>query len=174
MDVKDAIASLEASDSFKEWKKKNPSYSLAHIFRMLDEPNENIWQIGYFSGRKNDIVTFIMHQDSISITHPEEAFKDPGKMIKPLDIGLIKLSLAEALEKANEFRREAYKGQAPVKTIVILQNLDSGQVYNITLITDSFKTLNIKVSSLDGEIVSHHLHSLMDFNMKLWLLYLKG
>lgn len=166
MEALSVIDYLEESDKFKEWMSANPGYELAHLFKMLDAPNQDMWQLGYYSAEHNKIVTFMVHVDTIEITKPEDIFKEPDKSLKFLDRDKIKLNLEEALIKANDFKKDHYQGQPVIKTIIILQNIDAGQVYNITMITDSFKTLNIKVSSEDGAVISHQLNSLMDFNMK--------
>ena len=49
----------------------------------------------------------------------------------------------------------------------ILQNLgEFGNIWNITYVTHSFKTLNIKINAENGKILHHSLDSLMDFVKK--------
>ena len=53
------------------------------------------------------------------------------------------------------------------KTIVILQNLSEfGNIWNITYVTHSFKTLNMKINAENGKILHHDIVSLMDFVKK--------
>ena len=75
----------------------------------------------------------------------------------------VKLDISDALGKANLLQKEKYSVHNPVKIIVILQTIPEGTVYNITYITQSFKTLNIKVSAITGDIVADKLLSIFDF-----------
>ena len=46
------------------------------------------------------------------------------------------------------------------KIIAIIQNLDKEQIWNVTFLTQSFKTLNLKIKSDNGEIIEKKLDSL--------------
>jgi hypothetical protein len=84
--------------------------------------------------------------------------------IRPLDIKKMKIPLNKILRKIKEFQKEKYSKELVNKIIVILQNLqDYGNIWNITYITHSFKTLNIKVNAENGEILHHSIDSLMSF-----------
>ncbi|MBW3022928.1 hypothetical protein KY308_02405, partial [Candidatus Woesearchaeota archaeon] len=58
---------------------------------------------------------------------------------------------------------EKYKTHIPIKRIAILQHLPIGQVWNITYVTQSFNTLNIKINAETKEIVSDKLVSIVQF-----------
>ena len=75
--------------------------------------------------------------------------------IKELDAEKVRLEFDEALEKAKEFQKKEYRNEQILKEIFILQHIERGQVYNITFLLSSFKTLNIKIDAASGEIVSH-------------------
>ena len=49
------------------------------------------------------------------------------------------------------------------KTIAILQNIELGQLWNITLVTSSLKTINIKIDAKTGKTIKHELISLFQF-----------
>jgi len=164
MQTKDIIKDLCEHSEFKNWKKENKDCYLVHVFKMLDEPNEGIWQIGYYNKEKDKITTFFIEKDDIKVIPEEEAYKRPKSIIKELKIDKVKTSMEEAMEKANEIMKKEYSQEQPVKTILILQNIKEGLVWNITFVTQSFKTLNIKISAETGKVVSHELISLMQFN----------
>ena len=51
-----------------------------------------------------------------------------------------------------------------MKEVVILQNLDVGQVWNITYITKSFQTLNIKIDAETGDVLEDKLHQIFSMD----------
>lgn len=161
MKIRKLIKKLEDSKEFKDWKKENNASSLVHVFKMFDEANKDEWQIGFYNP-DDKIITFIIGKDSIQILPESEIFKKPDAKIFKLNIEDVKVELIEALEKAKNFQEKDYPQEKPMKEIVILQKLDIGQVYNITFVTQTFNTLNIKIDAKTGEIKSHKLMSLMD------------
>ncbi len=147
---------------FKAWKKDNPESYLAHMFWMNDEANINVVQIGYCN-KDESITTFFLEKNDIRIATEKEAFKKPEDKILSLDVSKVNVSQEDAMEKAAEILREKYKTSA-MKSFMILQKLkEYGQVYNITFITQSFSTLNVKINAETGEAVKHELASLMDY-----------
>ena len=155
------IKRLESSQEFRERIKKNPDIFLAHVFYIIDEENKGIVQAGYYSKKKDIILTFIVEKEKISFNCEDRVFKEQKTAIKPLDLSKVKIDVNEALEIADALQKEKYKAQLPVKKIAILQHLPAGQVWNITFLTQSFKTLNIKIDSETREIVSDKLVSII-------------
>ena len=86
------------------------------------------------------------------------------KQESKIDLNKVKLSFAEIIDLASEFQKEKYPKEESNKIIAILQNLEKfGNVWNLTFITESFKTLNIKVNTENGKIVEHKLSSIFEF-----------
>lgn len=161
MDVKAVFKKLEGDSEFKEWKKSNKDHYLVHAFKMMDKANENEWQFGFYNNKRDNMVTFIVSED-IRLVPEKEIFRKERKKIKEISLDKVKLSLEKILEIAKEFIKENYKGETIMKTIVLLQNLEIGQVWNLTFLTNSFKTLNLKVNSDEGKVLKHELTSLLD------------
>ncbi len=159
MKAKKALGTLQNSEEFKEWRKKHPHAFLSHIFCMKDEKSED-WQIGYHN-RDDDMVTAFELKEKVNICPPEKPFKREEYTIKELNMGNVKIAMEKALETAKKIQETKYIGDLPFKTIIILQNIDEGQVYNITYVTMTFKTLNIKIDAATGEVKSHELVSLI-------------
>lgn len=164
MEPKEAIGKLERSAVFKDWKKKNKNAYLVNFFSMIENQSKIEWHVGYYDEHKDRIVSFIVG-DEITKTPESEVFKEKDKVLK-LYLSKIKIDFNQALINAIKFQQEKYPGNAPLKKIILLQNYDNHYIYNITFITQSFKTLNIKVSSQDGRIISDKIHSIFDFNDK--------
>jgi len=162
METKEIIEKLCNHPEFKEWEKHNEECYLVHIFKMLDDLNEKVWQVGYYNKKNDKITTFFMDDNDIKIIPEEEVYKKEKKAIKKLDIKKVEVSMQDSLKKANELLKKKYKGESSLKTILILQNINEGLVWNITFVTNSFKTLNVKVDANNGKIVKHEFTSLME------------
>ena len=160
------IAKLRETDKFKQWQKKNPSAKLVHLFLMLDPGTDVKYDIGFYDLKKKLMTSFIVDDklDNIEISESNEIFTPDKSTIKPLDESRIKIHFEEACAKCNALQQEKYKQHAPMKEVVILQNLEAGQVWNITYITKTFQTLNMKVDAETGEIVEDKLHQIFSFD----------
>ena len=164
MEVLKILKRLESDPEFKEWKQDNPDYYLAHIFFMV-EPNKPFqFDIGFYHLEKNLMTTFLLSDSDIQIKPDQEIFKDPEHPIKELDPAQVKIEYDKAMKLSNQVQQEHYKADLPSKEIVILQNIPQGLVWNITFMTQTFKTLNIKIDAASGDIVGHKIHSLMDLS----------
>jgi len=87
--------------------------------------------------------------------------------VKKIDLENVKIPFQKIMKKAENFQKEKYPKEMVNKKITILQNLEKyGLVWNITLVTQSFSTLNIKINAEKGEVVYHHLESLMSMMKK--------
>ena len=161
MQLKEKLSQLEKNKIFLDWKKGNSDSYLAHIFRMLDEVNKNIWQFGYYN-KDDSITTFILDDDSVKEVPEQEIFKKDKKKLPRLDMEKVKIGFDDAVEKSNKLQQEKYKQHPIMKTIVILQTIKDGQVYNVTFVTQTFGTLNIHIDSETGEIKSDKFVSLME------------
>ncbi len=164
MEPNDTIEKLEKSQEFKNWKKSNKKSYLANVFAMTGKEDISEWHIGYYKEDSERIVTFVVG-DKITQTPESEVFRESGK-VSPLEISKVKIDINDALDSAVKFQNQKYPGNSPLKRIILLQNSGEHHVYNITFVTQTFKTLNIKVSSSDGRIVSDKIHSIFDFNDK--------
>ncbi len=168
MELNQAIQKLNESKEFKEWSRKNKDAFLSYAFQMLEDHKEAPWQLGFYHKAKDKIITFIVDERLIEIKEEEEeVFKKPDTVVKQIDTGKIKISFKEILKKTEEFKKKEYPKELVSRTIAILQNLEEyGNIWNITYVMHSFKTLNMKVSSENGKIMHHSLDSLMDFIKK--------
>jgi len=163
MDIKPILKKLNADSEFNEWKKYNKDHYLVHCFKMLDPANRDEWQIGYYNSEKDNMVTFVVEKEDIKLVPEKDIFRKEKKKIKEIDLKKVKLSLDKILDIANKFINKKYKGEQTIKTIILLQHLDIGQVWNITFLTNSFKTLNLKINSENGKVLKHELTSLLQF-----------
>src|SRR3989338_534251 len=157
---KQEVDKLAESKEFKDWTGKHKAFYLAYGFLSFGEKSE--WQIGYYNKNTDKITSFTIG-DSI-VTNPEEnGFKEEHHVVKELLLDKLKINLDQALSIAEKLQKEKYKNDPPLKKILIIQNLDIGQVWNITFVTATLKTLNVKVDSETGEVLEHKADSILDF-----------
>lgn len=162
MEFKKALSKLEESHEFKKWREKNKDDYFSYAFCELND-TESSWQIGYYNKNNDKITTFIVNEE-IKIMPQAEVFKKPDMKVNKINLNKVKLTFAEIIDKASEFQKEKYPREKSDKIIAILQNLEEfGNIWNITSITKSLKTLNIKLNVEDGKVLEHKLSSIFEF-----------
>ncbi len=162
MNFKTVLKKLKESSEFKEWISKNKEAYLTYAFTMIENLENSEWQIGYYD-KKLDKVTIFTINGNIEINPEQDVFKKPGTSVKKINLKDVKFGLDDSLKKANDIKEKKYSKETITKTIAILQNIDLGQLWNITLITSSFNTINIKIDAKTGKTVKHELISLFQF-----------
>ena len=158
MELKNAIKKLESSEVFKKFIQKNPHYKLAHAFTMVDKV-QGPWQIGYYSQEKDRVVTFEVDKH-ITQSGEEEVFKKPGKKVKSLNLDNVKITLEKAVQIAEDTTKKKYPNETTTKIIVILQTLDH-EIYNITLTTETFNMINMRIDAETGEVAACIIQSIL-------------
>lgn len=166
MNVKETIAKLREHKDFKDWHDKNKGAKFVHTFMMLESGKETGCDIGFYDFDKELMTSFLLDDDSnsVKITESKEVFAQDNQKIKPLEEELLKVNFDDAFETASELQKEKYKQHVPMKEVVVLQNLDIGQVWNITFITKQFQTLNIKIDAETGKVLEDKLHAIFSFD----------
>ena len=162
MDFKTALEKLKNSPEFRKWISKNKKSYLTYAFTMIENSEKSEWQIGYYD-KKLDKVTVFTINNKIEINPEQDIFKKPGTAVKNINLKDIKFSLDKILKKAQTIKEKKYSKEFVTKTIAILQNIDLGQLWNITLITSSLNTINIKIDAKTGKTIKHELISLFQF-----------
>jgi hypothetical protein len=163
MKLKDVVEKLEANSEFGEWRKENRDCYLAHAFMMMDKANENVWQIGYYNPKTDKMTSFIMEGDDVKISPELNIFKRPGCDVEKLDTAKVKIGTVSAIEKAEAVMEKDYPKAVPSKMFFIIQNLpEQGHVFNITFITQDFKTINVRISSETGRVICHSVENILD------------
>ena len=167
MDLMSALKRLKQSKEFSSLGEKIEGIYFSYAMTMLENNKSTPWRLGFYHKSTDKMMTFIVDEGEIKMEKEEEIFKKPGMEVKKVDIEKIKIPYDEILKKAEEFRKNKHPHELARKTIVILQNLgEFGNIWNITYVTHSFNTLNIKINTENGKILHHSLESLMDFVKK--------
>jgi len=162
MDFKTALKKLKNSPEFRKWISKNKKSYLTYAFTMIENSEKSEWQIGYYD-KKLDKVTVFTINNKIEINPEQDIFKKPGTAVKNINLKDIKFSLDKILKKAQTIKEKKYSKEFVTKTIAILQNIDLGQLWNITLVTNSLNTINIKIDAKTGKTIKHEIVSLFQF-----------
>lgn len=163
MDFKTALKKLKNSSEFKKWVSKNKKSYLTYAFTMIENSEKSEWQIGYYD-KKLDKVTVFTINNKIEINPEQDIFKKPGTAVKKVNLKDVKFGLDKILKKTQTIKEKKYPKELVTKTIAILQNIDLGQLWNITLVTSSLNTINIKIDAKTGKTIKHELVSLFQFN----------
>jgi len=167
MELKQALGKLKQSVQFRDLSNKNKELNFSHALIMFESNKDVPWQLGFYNKSTDKIITFIVNKDEIKMEKEEEIFKKPGMVVNLLTIEKVKIPYNEILKKAEDFQKKKYPKELVSKTIAILQNLEEyGNIWNITFVTHSFNTLNMKINPENGEIVHHSFNSLMDITKK--------
>ena len=162
MGVKEVIERLEKSTEFSEWRHSNKQAYLAHAFTIKENDKFDSWQIGYYNKAHQKITVFEMGE-SIEIMPESEVFKREETEVRALDIKRVNIELDKALEIAEGINAEKYPQIKSSKQIIILQNIEQGQLWNITFVSASMDVLNIKLDAGSGEILNQSLNRLFEF-----------
>jgi hypothetical protein len=161
MQLQEKLSELEKSDEFASWKKDNKNSYLAHVFRMFDEENKNIWQFGYYN-KDDTITTFMSESGSVKKTPEQNIFKKDKAKVPKLDVKSISVDFLDAMKIADSVYSEKYSKHPLLKSFAILQKIGEECVFNVTYVTQTFNTLNIHIGAADGQIKKEKLASLMD------------
>lgn len=164
MELKLALEKLEKSQDFRKWRQKNRNAYFSYAFKIPQEMGLNEWQLGFYDKKKDRITTFVVENENIKIRPEEEIFKKEETKVMRIQLEKVRLTLDNAIEKANEFQQKNFPKDKSIKSIAILQNISKlGNIWNITYITEAFNTLNMRIDASTGKILEHSLSSVFSF-----------
>ena len=154
----DAIKRVEESDVFSV---PEGSY-LVHVFKMFDAANADEWQVGYYDPSSDELIVFTTSSSDVRKNPPAEAFKSDKRVVEPLEASKLVYSPQQAVSDAKQFLVDEHPGHPAKQVILLAQTLrDSGQVYNVTVVTETFHMLNVKIDTSSGEVVAKSFDHLM-------------
>lgn len=159
-----ALETLEKSPEYSAWRKNEPDSYLAHFFYLDDPENKDSVQIGYYNDKKQRMTTFVVGKTGIEVQPDLEVLKREETPLLALDREIVGFDCKTILAKADHEQAENYPRQPVFRKFFILQKLDIGQVYNVTLFTQTFKTINFKFDARSGELLKHNMDSLIQMD----------
>jgi len=153
MDFSCAMEKLKASPEFSRWRAKSPKDCLASAFTII-EGKEPQWQACFYDSKKDRVTTFTITGNLVSVQPESEVFKEPGKKMERIDEENVRIDLPQLISITSGLQREKYPSEKPMKIIAVLTGCGNGALWSVTYLTQSFKTLVIKVDAKSGEVVS--------------------
>lgn len=159
MSFQEALKSLKASPKYKDFRKKNKDAFLFSAFFILN-PDFTLQaqQIDFYSKKDKKSSTFYI---SDKIEQKTEDFEPKGELM-PLD-EKIKLDidkLKDIVEK--EIDRQKLKAFEIAKIIAVLQKIDGKQIWNLTVLFNSFKILQLHIDCFNGKVLKSEQLSMLD------------
>lgn len=139
------------------------NYHLAHVFMQLDA-NFSLAkpiQLGWYSQEADHLSIFEIHNDVISHTGFEEAFKDGG-VVEELKITPESCTINTAKEIINTTLKEEFPEETPNSYLCIAQNINGKSVLNCTIICISFAMISIHIDLETKEIIFKQKNSILD------------
>lgn len=164
MDINEELGKLFDSDDYRDYKKKYTDSYLVHVF-FSKAKSVDIIEAGYYNIKDGSITSFKLGKE-ILLSSTEMPLKDNNSKssIKELDLKKVNYGFNDALSAALKLQKEKYPKESALKEIIVLQDLGDGPLYNITFITSTFKTLNIKINAKTLDTLSHDLVPLIQFS----------
>ncbi len=164
--IQEELDRLLSSSEFSEYKKSNPDAYFASVF--IIAPPSNIsnaeMELDFYSKKSGKMQGFAM-KETIVRKEEDKVFQKKKEHVQELDMKKVGVPLVKALESAEGLRADRYSGDVPSKLIIILQVIDKKPVWNITMVTDTLKLLNIKLDASSLEVISESIESLMSFRV---------
>ncbi|RLE41209.1 hypothetical protein DRJ16_06645 [Candidatus Woesearchaeota archaeon] len=158
---KQAVQKVKESTEFQQWKNRRKNTFLC--FGMIIPEKEDYWSIGFYDPEKDEITNFIAGKTVIK-EKPDKVFKTKSMQVLPIQLDELKIKSTDALEKARSIEKEKYSSETPIETILIIQNLKPfGLIWNITIVTMSLTSINIKINATTGELLQEKKISLFSF-----------
>lgn len=155
MEFQQALEKVTSSELFAAYRKAQPETQLVHVFSIVEPGKEPAWQFGYYAKEKGKIVVF--SADPVEQLPEDDIFGEGHP--HPLDLDGVTIGPREALEKSVTIMKK-YPGDVATRTIMILQHLDQ-PLYNLTVVTNTFHLVNIRIAADTGEIVREERRSIL-------------
>jgi hypothetical protein len=158
MNITETIEEFEQTEKFQSFQNDNDHY-LVHAFTM-HEGSWDDWQLGYYSKEKDKVVVFELGE-TVTRQPEDDVLKEEGTVAE-LAIDAVEVQPDDALDTVQGVKDDDYPHETVGKTILILQDQGDGPVYNVTLVTDQFSLINVKVNAISGDVKSSSKDSIMD------------
>lgn len=165
MTFKQTFDAVTKSESFKQFKEKNPKAELIAGFFILDFlSHETKQSLDYKS--KDKIFTFELDNNDKIIMKEDELIKDSNSPKLEKINPKTKIETDELKSIAGERALDEGISSKFQKIIAVLQMYEKKQVWNLTCILDGLIILHSLIDSETGEIVKFERKNMSDFIRK--------
>ena len=160
-ELKRDVEQLKDFKEFKDYRGRCPNSYLCAGFMIIESPKESGWQIDYYCP-DNDKITTFSFADMLRVKEADTAHRKDSNVVE-LNLENVDVGMQRALDIVSKLRDKNYPDEKTAKIIVILQNIDKREVWNVTYLTSSFKVLNVNVDAQTGDILKEKLDSILNF-----------
>jgi len=160
------LKKLEESPEYKDWKKSSEHSFLSHMIFFVEGDTTTETQVGFYNEKRNKVKSFTMSETTIMGLPEDEVFKKEEDKVYPVDLSKVMLDLQKASDEAENVQKKNYPKHIPIKKIIVLQNINGDNIWNIIYVTANFQTLNIKLDAETGNLIEHKLVDLIQFGNK--------
>jgi len=148
MNLAKIVEDVEKNDLYWKFHTKYAAAYLAYVF-----VQEEVVQVGFFDSKTQLMTTFVVSGERVDVIEDQEILRKEGDLL-PLDLARCVLSLEQAKDIFAKVHKEKYAVEVLKSVFVVLQQSLDGPVYNMTALTNSLKTLNVKISAESGVVKS--------------------
>lgn len=165
--MEEIFEEVKASDEFK---KISSNSRLSHIFMMLPQDFNPLInsvkdyeiQFGFFNPEDKKVAILKYNKGLIDFIPGEDPYTKESVEIEGIDLKDLSIDIKKSFEILGDLIKKEYKGNIPLKTIVVLQKIEDNFVWNITILRSDFKTLNVRIDATNGDVISHKLAGLIE------------
>ena len=175
IEPKKDIERLKNSSLYKDWKETYKESYLSDFFCVLDKESsdDNLWQIDYYNPKQDTITSFELPADKRKSPKLKEEnskiFKKEGDAVQELSLSELGWSDENVIQVAKESLNEQFPGEAPMKTILILQHSRDYDkpIWNLTFMTSALNMFNARIDAKNGKIIDSSLKSAMSLKKEI-------
>ena len=148
--LRETYDEVVSGSNYLEWMGEHSSAFLSGAFLQED------WQLDFYDPSKEVVGSFFRG----GLTE-DRMFKRPDEDVHELKLKDVKVDLEDAFKVIKESLSK--KGEQEQKRIVILQNNQGKDIWNITIISTLFNIINFKIDAVNGELISESHQSPLSF-----------
>ncbi|MFH0752558.1 MAG: hypothetical protein V1914_03065 [archaeon] len=159
--LKSEFDKLKGSEELKEYLKTHEGayFVSAFLISGFDSLETAPWILEYYWPENGKVATFSF-DTAWKVTDDDNVMQKERKMLEELDFEIVKFD--DPVGKV----KEEFKGESPLKMIVILNSQNKSPMWNITVFTRSFKVVNFKIDAVTGKTESSKVDNLLQFQKK--------
>jgi len=153
---------LQHNQIYLDWQKEHKDCYLAHIFTMRDSQFEPAWHFGYYDEKQDKITSFIVAGATVTKEEHSDLAKQPDTKVLPLDLSSVKITQERAQQIVDEIIEKGNYGGSKTKVFLLQHIAVVGTVWNVTVVTLTWKTVNVKIDAASGEVKLQSEQNLLD------------
>ena len=160
--LRKTLEHVQQSPVFQAWFANHPASYLSSFFKIIEKEDVEWWQVDFYYPKGDTITSFVIDDKVKLATKDSAVFKKEKEPVLALDLTKVSIDIQKALQVAHTLQQEKYHMEKTSKTIVLLQTLNR-TIWNISLLTSTFKLVNIRIDAKTGDVLEDSIVPLFDF-----------